>query len=244
MSEVKLKELLEAGAHFGHQTRRWNPKMQRFIYGVRGGIHIIDLIKTCEHLQRALNFVRDNTAANGPILMVGTKRQAKGMIETQAKAAGLPYVCERWLGGMLTNWRTIRQQVSRLKKLEAQAASGEWDGKYNKKEQLDLTNEMKRLELAFGGIKDLETLPSAVFVADAVKDQIAVAEAKKLGIPVVAIVDTNADPEMVDYPIPANDDAVKTLALLIGAVANAATEGLKAHQAKQAAEEQTEAASV
>lgn len=243
MQEVSLKELLEAGAHFGHQTRRWNPKMQAYIYGARGGVHIIDLTKTGALLKEATEFARETAAAGGKVMFIGTKRQASPVVREEAEAVGMPYVSERWLGGMLTNFRTIRLQVNRLKKLEAGLASGDFAGKYNKKEILDFTNEAERLNRVFGGIKDMDGLPGAVFVVDVPRESIAVAEARKLGIPVIAITDTNADPDLVDYPIPANDDAIKTVKVITHTIAAAAAEGAKlaASRAKEEAAKSTEA---
>lgn len=227
MANVSLKELLEAGAHFGHQTRRWNPKMKQYIYGARGGVHIIDLTKTAPLLEEALKFVHKAAADGGKVLFVGTKRQVSAIVREEAAAAGMPYVTERWLGGMLTNFRTIRLQINRLKKLEAGLESGDFAGKYNKKEILDFTNEATALNRVFSGMKDMDRLPAAVFVVDASKEGIAVAEARKLSIPVVAIADTNVDPDLIDYPIPANDDALKAVKLLTNLVASAAAEGAK-----------------
>lgn len=239
MAEVSLKELLEAGAHFGHQTRRWNPKMNRFIYGARNGIHIIDLTKTADRLAEALIFIKEVTAGGGSVLFVGTKRQAKGIVKAEAEAAGMPYVTERWLGGMLTNFRTIRMQISRLKKLEAQKADGTLEQNYNKKEQLLLDEEMAKLNHVFGGIKDMDQQPAALFVVDVPKEKIAVAEAIKLGIPVVAMTDTNADPDLVDYVIPANDDAIKAVKTITHAIAETAAAG-KAAAAKNAKQDEKE----
>jgi small subunit ribosomal protein S2 len=227
MSEVSLKELLEAGAHFGHQTRRWNPKMRQYIYGARGGVHIIDLTKTGELLKQATDFAGSVTARGGKVLFVGTKRQAAAVVKQEAAEAGMPYVTERWLGGMLTNFRTIRLQVQRLKKLEAGLESGDLASKYNKKEVLDFTNEAEGLNRIFGGIKNMDGLPAAVFVVDVPKESIAVAEARKLGLPVIAIADSNADPDQIDFPIPANDDAIKSVRVITRAVAQAAAEGAK-----------------
>ncbi len=231
MSDVSLKNLLEAGAHFGHQTRRWNPKMQKYIYGVRGGIHIIDLTQTDEKLAEALEFAESVTTAGGAILFVSTKRQAKNVVRAAAVEAGQPYVVERWLGGMLTNWRTITAQIKRLKKLEQQKESGELAANYNKKEQGVLTEEMDKLNHIFGGIKDMNGMPGAMFVVDAPREKIAIAEARKAGIPVIAIADTNADPDMIDYPIPANDDAIKAITVITGAIAEVAAKGAKAYKA-------------
>jgi small subunit ribosomal protein S2 len=235
MPEISLKELLEAGAHFGHQTRRWNPKMDKFIYAARGGVHIIDLTQTAEHLHKAVDFARQITSGGGNILFVGTKRQAKPIIEAAAEDAGQPYVAERWLGGMLTNWRTIRQQISRLKKLEGELESGEIAAKYNKKETAQMVDEVARLNKIFCGVKDMDAMPAAVFVVDVPHEAIAIAEAKKLGMPVIAIVDSNADPEAVEYPIPANDDAIKSIKMITELIAASAQAGYEAYQ-KQAAQ--------
>lgn len=239
MADVSLKELLEAGAHFGHQTRRWNPKMRRYIYGARGGIHIIDLTKTSEGLKEAAKFAEAVTANGGLILFVGTKRQASATVKQAAIDAGMPYVTERWLGGMLTNFRTIRTQVNRLKKLEAQLESGELAANYNKKEQGVLAEEMAKLNHVFGGIKHMDNLPAALYIVDAPREDIANAEAMKLGIPVIAIADSNADPDLIDYPIPANDDAIRSVAVITGAIADAAKTGSATHKAK-AKEETTD----
>jgi small subunit ribosomal protein S2 len=238
MATANLKELLEAGAHFGHQTRRWNPKMKRYIYGARGGVHIIDLTHTGPMLDAAAKFVHDTTAAGGKVLFVGTKRQAAPVIKAEAEAAGMPFVTERWLGGMLTNFRTIRSQVARLKKIETGLESGDYATKYNKKEQLDFTNEAAALNRIFGGIKGMDQLPAAVFVVDAPKEALAIAEARKLGIPVVGIADTNADPDLIDYPIPANDDAIKAVTVITHMIAQSAADGNKiASSRKQEAAE-------
>ncbi len=234
MADVSLKELLEAGAHFGHQTRRWNPKMREYIFGARGGVHILDLTKTGVLLKEATDFARETAANGGKVLLVGTKRQAAPVVKEIAEAAELPFVTERWLGGMLTNFRTIRLQVQRLKKLEAGMESGDYASKYNKKELLDFSNEVAALTRIFGGIKHMDGLPGAVFVVDVPNEMIAVAESRKLGIPVIAIVDTNANPDLVDYKIPANDDAIKAVRLITQAIADAASEGSKLHASKMA----------
>lgn len=236
MPAIDLKELLEAGSHFGHQTRRWNPKMQPFIYGARGGIHIIDLTKTAAAAEQALDFVRQITSSGGKVLFVCTKRQGKAIVRQAAMEAGMPYVVERWLGGMLTNYRTIRAQVDRLKELEEKQASGELAQSYSKKEAADFGEEIVRLNRIFDGIKELDGLPQALFVVDVPREKIAVLEAVKLGIPVVAITDSNADPELIDYPIPANDDAVKSIKLITEAVAAAAQAGQQEYQKSAAAE--------
>lgn len=235
MADTNVKELLEAGAHFGHQTRRWNPKMRQYIFGARGGVHIIDLTKTINYLNDAKSFARETTENGGKVLFVGTKRQARSIIRDEAVAAKMPYVTERWLGGMLTNFRTIEGRVKRLKELEEGLESGDYTSKYNKKEILDLTNEKDALEKIFGGIRDMAVLPTAIFVVDTVRDEIAVNEAKNLNIPVIAIVDTNSNPELADYPIPANDDAIKSIKLITGQIAEAASAGAAAF-AKKAAE--------
>ncbi|HUC20681.1 MAG TPA: 30S ribosomal protein S2 [Candidatus Polarisedimenticolaceae bacterium] len=229
-----VKELLEAGSHFGHQTRRWNPKMDKFIFGVRGGVHIIDLTKTVNYLNDAADFIEKVTGDGGKILFVGTKRQAIAIVRDEAMKAGQPYVVERWLGGMLTNFRTIQARIKRLKQLEEGLENGDFAGKYNKKEILDLTNEKDALERIFGGIKDMGELPKAVFVVDAVRDSIAIAEARNLGIPLVAIIDTNADPDVAAYPIPANDDAIKSIRVISHAIGEAAVKGAQTHARKAA----------
>lgn len=233
MAEVNLKELLEAGAHFGHQTRRWNPKMRPYIYGVKGGVHIIDLTKTGKMLAEAAEFARSTTAAGGKVLFVGTKRQAAPVIREEASAVGMPYVTERWLGGMLTNFRTIRLQIQRMKKLEAGLESGDFAGKYNKKEILDMSNEAARLGRIFNGVRDMNGVPGAMFVVDVPREDIAVAEARKLGIPVIAMSDTNSDPDQIDYPIPANDDAIKAIRVITRYIAQAAAEGAAVYASKQ-----------
>lgn len=225
MADTNVKELLEAGAHFGHQTRRWNPKMRQYIFGARGGVHIIDLTKTINYLNDAKSFALQTSENGGKVLFVGTKRQARSIIRDEAVAAKMPYVTERWLGGMLTNFRTIEGRVKRLKELEEGLESGDYTNKYNKKEILDLTNEKDSLEKIFGGIRDMAVLPTAIFVVDTVRDEIAVNEARNLNIPVIAIVDTNSNPELADYPIPANDDAIKSIKLITNQIAEAATIG-------------------
>lgn len=237
MADVSLKELLEAGAHFGHQTRRWNPKMGKYIYGVRGGIHIIDLTKTDPALAEALKFAGQVGASGRSVLFVATKRQAKNVVRAAAVEAGQPYVVERWLGGMMTNWRTVQQQIKRLKKLESQKESGELAANYNKKEQGVLTEELNKLNHIFGGIKDMDGMPGAIFVIDAPREHIAIAEARKSGIPVIALADTNADPDLIDYPIPANDDAIKTITIITKAIAEQVAAGAKTYKASHKDEE-------
>jgi small subunit ribosomal protein S2 len=240
MADTNVKELLEAGAHFGHQTRRWNPKMRQYIFGVRGGVHIIDLTKTINYLNDAKKFAQSVTEDGGKILFVGTKRQATAIVRDEAQNAHMPYVSERWLGGMLTNFRTIQTRVKRLKDLAKGLESGDFASKYNKKEVLDLQNEHDNLKRIFGGIEDMAELPKALFVVDVVRDDIAISEARNLGLPVIAICDTNANPELVDYPIPANDDAIKSLRVITHQIAEAAQAGA-ATFAKKAAEAPKEA---
>jgi small subunit ribosomal protein S2 len=221
-----MRQLLEAGVHFGHQTRRWNPKMKRFIYGERNGIYIIDLQKTSAAIESTYGFLRDTVAKGGNVLFVGTKKQAQESIKTQAERVGMPYVNFRWLGGMLTNFTTIYKRLQRLKELEAMVATGATDV-LPKKEVLRLGHEREKLERNLGGIRDMTRLPAAVWVVDTRKEHIAVTEARKLGIPVVAILDTNCDPDEVDYPIPGNDDAIRAGSLLTRIVADAVAEGLR-----------------
>ena len=226
MAVVTMRQLLEAGVHFGHQTRRWNPKMKRFIYGERNGIYIIDLQKTSAAIESTYGFLRDTVAKGGNVLFVGTKKQAQESIRTQAERVGMPYVNFRWLGGMLTNFTTIYKRLQRLKELEAMEATGATDV-LPKKEVLRLQHEREKLERNLGGIRDMTRLPAAVWVVDTRKEHIAVTEARKLGIPVVAILDTNCDPDEVDYPIPGNDDAIRAGSLLTRIVADAVAEGLR-----------------
>ncbi len=241
MSEPTLKELLEAGAHFGHQTRRWNPKMGPFLYGARGGVHIIDLTKTLPALQEAIKFVEKLTAEGGAIMFVGTKRQAGAIVAQAAEDAGMPYVTERWLGGMLTNYRTIQAQVKRLIKLEEQVSSGEVAAKFNKKEGLDIQNEINKLERIFKGVKKMDKLPEALFVVDVPREIIAVKEAQKLGIPIVGIADSNTDPDLLDYAIPANDDAIKSITVITGAISKAAKNGAAKYEVNKTRAEALEA---
>ncbi len=226
MAVVTMRQLLEAGVHFGHQTRRWNPKMKRFIYGERNGIYIIDLQKTSTAIESTYGFLRDTVAKGGNVLFVGTKKQAQESIKTQAERVGMPYVNFRWLGGMLTNFTTIYKRLQRLKELEAMVATGATEV-LPKKEVLRLGHEREKLERNLGGIRDMTRLPAAVWVVDTRKEHIAVTEARKLGIPVVAILDTNCDPDEVDYPIPGNDDAIRAGSLLTRIVADAVAEGLR-----------------
>ncbi len=224
MSVVTMKELLEAGVHFGHQVKRWNPKMKRYIFGERNGIHIIDLQKTLKGVVDAYNFIRDVASTGSPILFVGTKKQAQDSIAEEAKRAGAFYVNNRWLGGMLTNFLTVSKSIERLKKIETMKE----DGTYNvltKKEVSAYEKERLRLEKNLSGIKEMKTLPGAIFIIDPKKERIAVQEAKRLSIPIVAVVDTNCDPDEIDYVIPGNDDAIRAIKLLTSKMADAVIEG-------------------
>ena len=224
MAVVSMKQLLEAGVHFGHQTRRWNPKMAKFIFTERNGIYIIDIQKTVKKVEEAYDFLRE-VAQNGEVvLFVGTKKQAQESVKEEAIRANMFYVNERWLGGMLTNFKTIETRVKRLKQLETMAEDGTFE-LLPKKEVIGLRHEMEKLEKYLGGIKDMPKMPGALFVIDPKKERIAIAEAKKLGIPVVATVDTNCDPDEIDFPIPANDDAIRAVKLLTGKMADAVLEG-------------------
>ena len=224
MAVVSMKLLLEAGVHFGHQTKRWNPKMKPFIFTERNGIHIIDLQQTVQRLQEAYNFARDLTRSGESILFVGTKKQAQEAIQEEAQRAGQYWVNQRWLGGMLTNFQTMQGRVRRLQELKIRQERGELEA-LPKKEAFKLTEELERLNRRLGGIEQMRRLPGALFVVDTRKEHIAVAEARRLGIPIVALVDTNCNPEEVDYPIPANDDAIRAIRLLAGRIADAAIEG-------------------
>ncbi|WP_040397153.1 30S ribosomal protein S2 [Anaerococcus senegalensis] len=224
MSVVSMKKLLEAGVHFGHQTRRWNPKMSKFIFTERNGIYIIDLAKTSNQIDKAYEVIRDIASEGGNILFVGTKKQAQDSIEQEAKRCGQYYVSNRWLGGMLTNFNTIRNSVNKLKKYETMEEDGTFD-LLPKKEVLQYNKEMDKLEKNLGGIKDMEELPDALFVVDPSNEQIAVHEARILGIPVISIVDTNCDPDVVDIAIPGNDDAIRAVKLITSLMADAVIEG-------------------
>jgi small subunit ribosomal protein S2 len=228
MAVVTMKQLLESGVHFGHQTRRWNPKMKRFIFNERNGIYIIDLQQSLTYIDRAYEFVRETVAHGGSVLFVGTKRQAQEPIAQQATRVGMPYVNQRWLGGMLTNFNTVHKRLQRLKELELIDYDDVAGSGMTKKELLVLKREKDKLDKTLGGIRDMAKVPSAVWVVDTNKEHIAVAEAKKLGIPVVAILDSNCDPDVVDYPIPGNDDAIRAVQLLTRVVADAVAEGLMA----------------
>jgi small subunit ribosomal protein S2 len=219
-----MKQLLEAGVHFGHQTRRWNPKMKRFIFGERNGIYIIDLEQTLARIETAYTFVRDTVAGGGSILFIGTKKQAQDPIEQYAAKCGMPYINQRWLGGMLTNFQTINKRVAKMLEYERMRDSGEFDA-MPKKEALLLGRELDKLERYLGGIRHMDRLPQAIFVLDTKKEHIAVTEANKLGVPVVAVVDTNCDPDVIDYVIPGNDDAIRSGTLLSRVIADAVIEG-------------------
>jgi small subunit ribosomal protein S2 len=230
-----MKQLLEAGVHFGHQTRRWNPKMKPFIFGERNGIHIIDLQQTIKYFEIAYEFVVNLVAEGGKLLFVGTKKQAQDTIREEAERCGMYYVNYRWLGGTLTNFRTIRQSVEKLKRIESWFEDGTIE-RFPKKERLKLERLKNKLERNLKGIKDMETLPQALFVVDPVHEKIAVKEARKLGIPIVAIVDTNCDPDLIDYIIPGNDDAIRAVKLITGKIADACLEGLEIYKEKVAAQ--------
>ena len=239
MSVVSMKQLLEAGVHFGHQTRRWNPKMAEYIFTERNGIYIIDLAKTVKKLEEAYLFVREIAAEGGEILFVGTKKQAQSSVKEEAERCGMPFVNARWLGGMLTNFNTIQKRIKRLAQLKAMEADGTFD-LLPKKEVTKLTLEIEKLEKFMGGITEMKKQPAAMFIVDPRKEKIAVLEAHKLGIPIVAIVDTNCDPDEVDYVIPGNDDAIRAVKLIAGALADAVIEGRQGEQTAPAAEEATE----
>ncbi len=240
MGVVSMKQLLEAGVHFGHQTRRWNPKMAPYIFTERGGIYIIDLQKTVKKLDEAYRFVRETAEQGGEILFVGTKKQAAESIKEEAERCGMHYVNSRWLGGMLTNFKTIRQRIARLEQLRKMESDGTFE-LLPKKEIIRLNLEIDKLEKYLGGIKNMDRLPAALFIVDPRKEKIAVSEAKKLGIPIVAIVDTNCDPDEIDYVIPGNDDAIRAVKLIAGAMANAVLEGNQGEQDAEAAEAEAEA---
>jgi small subunit ribosomal protein S2 len=230
---VTMKQLLEAGVHFGHQTRRWNPKMRRFIFAERNGIYIIDLQQTLEQIDTAYRFIRSTVEEGGTVLFVGTKKQAQEPVQQQASRSGMPYVNYRWLGGTLTNFQTVHSRVSQLRELEQLVQSGETQ-QMPKKEALKITRDLTKLQRNLGGIRNLEKLPSAIFVIDTKKEHIAVTEANRLGIPVVAVVDTNCDPDVIDYVIPGNDDAIRSATLMSRIVADAVEEGRLLARRKEA----------
>ena len=242
MAEVTMSQLLNAGVHFGHQTRRWNPKMKQYILMERNGIHIINLFKTLDLIDKAYDFVKQTTAHNGTVLFVGTKKQAAEAISEQATRVGMPYVAERWLGGMLTNFQTVSKRVARMKELEEMDFDDVRGSGLTKKELLLLRREKEKLVRQLGGIRNMNRTPSALFIVDINKESLAVEEAHKLGIPVVALVDTNTDPEVVDYPIPANDDAIRGIALLTSLMADAVADGLLERSNKSAKTEEKDGA--
>ena len=241
MSVVSMKQLLEAGVHFGHQTRRWNPKMAEYIFTERNGIYIIDLQKTVKKLEEAYMVVRDIAAEGDEILFVGTKKQAQDSVKEEAIRCGMPYVNARWLGGMLTNFNTIKKRIKRLAQLQAMKEDGTFE-MLPKKEAAKLDLEIEKLEKYMGGITEMKKQPAAMFIVDPKKERIAVAEAKKLGIPIIAIVDTNCDPDEIDHVIPGNDDAIRAVKLIAGAMADAVIEGRQGMQGAAAQEEVAEEA--
>ena len=241
MSVISMKQLLEAGVHFGHQTRRWNPKMAEYIFAERNGIYIIDLQKTVKYLETAYNFVRDLSMEGKSILFVGTKKQAQDSVKEEAIRCEMPFVNARWLGGMMTNFTTIKLRIRRLNQLRKMEEDGTFE-LLPKKEVIKLKLEIEKLEKFLGGIQDMKELPGALFIVDPRKERIAVAEAKKLGIPIVAIVDTNCDPDEIDYVIPGNDDAIRAVKLIASAMASAVIEGRQGEQGSAAIEETEEAA--
>jgi small subunit ribosomal protein S2 len=221
---VSMRELLEAGVHFGHQTRRWNPKMRRFIFGERGGIYIIDLQKTLESLEEAQSFVRNLAERGGTVLFVGTKKQAQDSVEEEAKRSGMPFVNHRWLGGLLTNWRTIAERIEHLHELRRLRDEGQLD-LLPPKERISMQGELEKLDANLGGVADMRKQPDAVFIVDLRKEQLAVREARRLGLPVIALVDTNCDPDEADFVIPGNDDAIRSCSLVVRAIGDAIAEG-------------------
>ena len=240
MSVISMKQLLEAGVHFGHQTRRWNPKMKEYIFTERNGIYIIDLQKTVKKIDEAYYFIRDLAMEGGTVLFVGTKKQAQESIEQEAKRCEMFYVNQRWLGGMLTNFKTIQSRINKLRKIEKMEADGDFD-LLPKKEVIQLKAEQEKLEKNLGGIKEMKKLPSAMFVVDPRKEHIAVAEARALGIPIVGIVDTNCDPDEIDYVIPGNDDAIRAVKLIASKIADAVLEGRQGEQMSDEAIEEVAA---
>lgn len=239
-SQVSMKALLETGVHFGHRTQKWDPRMQPYIFTQRNGIHIIDLQQTLANLHQYHDMVRDLVADGGTVLFVGTKRQAQETIAREAERCGMPYVNTRWLGGTLTNWRTIRERIDTLKKLEIRQARGDFD-RLTKREGLMLQRKIEKLQLRLGGIRDMRRLPEMLFVVDTLREVTAVKEANTLNIPVMAMVDTNANPQVIDYVLPANDDAMRSIKLIVSAIASAALEGRTMRQSDQNEEEAPEA---
>jgi small subunit ribosomal protein S2 len=243
MSNITMKELLEAGVHFGHQTKRWNPKMKPYIFGARNGIYIIDLQKTVRLFKNAYSFVKDAVRDGETALFVGTKKQAQDSVAEEAQRCNMFYVNQRWLGGMLTNFATVKQSIDRLKRLDAMFADGSVEA-YTKKEILSLEKQREKLEKTLGGIKGMNKLPGVIFVIDPKNETIAISEAKKLGIPVVAVVDTNCDPDPIDYVIPGNDDAIRAIRLLASKIADAVNEGAQAREVDLQADSEGEGAEI
>jgi small subunit ribosomal protein S2 len=237
---VTIKELLESGAHFGHQTSRWHPRMKKYIFTKRNGIHIIDLEQTATMLDRACQFIKELVAEGGKVLFVGTKKQAQDIIAEEAARCGMYYINQRWIGGVLTNFSTIQSRIDYLVRLEDQQARGDFN-RLPKKEALKLNEEIERLNRLLGGFKEMTTLPDAIFVVDPVKEDIALTEARRVDIPIIAIVDTNCNPDDIDFPIPANDDAIRAIKLMVGKIAEAVIEGKSGGEASAPAEESTEA---
>ncbi|MEK6704255.1 MAG: 30S ribosomal protein S2 [Bdellovibrionota bacterium] len=240
MPTITMRELLEAGVHFGHQTRRWNPKMKPYVFGARNGIYIIDLQKTVDQVRAACDFATKVTSEGKKVLFVGTKKQAREVIEEEAKRSSMYYVTNRWLGGMLTNYQTVKASIDRLKKIEALKLSPEWN-ETPKKEQARYDRELDKLKKSLGGIQDMKKLPAAIFVVDTEKEHIAIKEAKKLGIPTIAVVDTNCDPSNINYVIPGNDDAIRSIRLFSKLIADSCVEGMAIHQEKLRAQEAVDA---
>ena len=231
---VSMKQLLDAGVHFGHQTRRWNPKMKRFIHGEHGGIYVIDLVQTLDRIEKAYTYVRDTVADGGSVLFVGTKKQAQEPIRRYAQSVGMPFVDQRWLGGMLTNYNTISKRVGKMIEYERMRAAGDFE-EMPKKEALRYTRELEKLDRNIGGIKTMAKQPDVVFIMDTIKEHIAVTEARKLGIPIVAVVDTNCDPDLIAFPIPGNDDAIRSADLMTRVITEAIIEGKMMHASKTGA---------
>jgi small subunit ribosomal protein S2 len=242
MAEVSMKQLLEAGVHFGHQTSRWNPKMKPYIFGARNGIYIVDLQQTVKMLQDAYAYVRDLSANGGSLLFVGTKKQAQDAVQEEAERSGAFYVSNRWLGGTLTNFQTVKQSVDRLRKLDEMLEDPAQTEGLKKRELLELSRERDKLVQTLGGIRTMRKLPDALFIIDTIKEEIAVKEANKLGIPVVAVVDTNCDPDMIDYRIPGNDDAIRAIRLFCAAIGDAVIDGRSQHEERAKGGEIAEAA--
>jgi small subunit ribosomal protein S2 len=236
MPQITMRELLEAGVHFGHQTHRWNPKMKPYVFGARNGIYIVDLQKTVDQTRAACDFISKVTSEGKKVLFVGTKKQAKDVIQEEAARSGMYYVNNRWLGGMLTNYQTVKASIDRLKKIEVLKGSPEWN-EVPKKEQARYDRELDKLKKSLGGIEEMKKLPGAIFVIDTEKEHIAVKEAKKLGIPTVAVVDTNCDPSDINYVIPGNDDAIRSVRLFARLIAESCIEGARIHQEKLRAQE-------